>query len=77
MGFRVSTKCLSYRNNTQGGIDLQEMARNTSSCGKTNERRFTRMVDVQQVAVEIQMAVLARLHGGIGRLASCSARWPG
>ncbi|TLD16356.1 uncharacterized protein PgNI_01531 [Pyricularia grisea] len=33
-----------------------------------NERGFTRMVDVQQVAIEVQMSVPADLHRGVRRL---------
>lgn len=33
----------------------------------TNKRWFTRVVDVQQVTVEIQVGVLAHLHRRIGR----------
>lgn len=41
--------------------------------GFTNERGLARVVDVQQVAVEVEMGVAARLDGGVGGLRGGSA----
>lgn len=57
---------------------FQAIPQDSSSIrGTTNERRLARVVDEQQVTVEVQMAVLAGLNRGIGRLIGRSARWEG
>ena len=40
---------------------------------QTDKRWLTRVIDVQQVAVEVQVAMLADLHRGIGRVLGHSA----
>ena len=41
----------------------------------TDERGITRVVDVQQIAVEVQVLVTAHLDGGVGRLVGRGAWW--
>lgn len=48
-----------------------------SRTGTTDKRRFTRVIDIQQIAIQIKMAMPAHLHGGVRRLVGNSARREG
>lgn len=64
LGTRVKkSKCVRslFSSFWTGGISSSEKRPDT------NKRWFTRVIDVQQVTVEIQVGVLAHLHRRIGR----------